>query len=402
VPNFPSPDWVSQREPLADESLLWRSLVEAGLAADSGNSFLMLAGKGAPSDLWPDGIAGAFYSVGRRRCYATQSLIDVSGAPGGPAVIRRTRLARELSDTERSCHDGLVLRVGDAPFVPSRDLLSVLVDVDDPDTVRYLRHWRSLVESAVAAAGPEGLPLDLVPHNLVIDQYDQVRSIDDEWRSVATSLESILGRGAVSLGIRLAQGPRPIGAWNGCATIRDAVVAVGVVVGLDPGGDWVDAVIGREAHLQSSVLAPDRAGAEQDRPAAMAANIGRLLAGELHTPVDLAERLAELRIRDRAHEDLAAARAEAHALRAELAARDQRMAQAVLELERSRRAEQQLRQTVSWRVTSPLRSGRRVAGRARRVAGRTVGRIRMAGDLQPDPQADSRAVPTTPAPQPAN
>ena len=49
VPTFPSPDWVGTSEPLADERSVWRSMVQAGLAADTGNSFLMIGGKRAGS-----------------------------------------------------------------------------------------------------------------------------------------------------------------------------------------------------------------------------------------------------------------------------------------------------------------------------------------------------------------
>ena len=79
VPQFPSPDWLTARPKQADERRLWRTLVDARLEADFGNSFLVLAGNGKPSELWPSDTAGVFYSVGRRREFSAETIMKTAG-----------------------------------------------------------------------------------------------------------------------------------------------------------------------------------------------------------------------------------------------------------------------------------------------------------------------------------
>ena len=67
IPEFPSPDWRAQRPRLADERTVWRTLVDAGLETEYGNSFLVLAGRDAPSALWPPG-RGCHVLVDRTAC----------------------------------------------------------------------------------------------------------------------------------------------------------------------------------------------------------------------------------------------------------------------------------------------------------------------------------------------
>ena len=87
IPRFPSPDWRTARPRLADEHAVWRRLVEAGLEAEFGNSFLVLAGKGGPSELWPAGQAGAFYTSDRVKHLNTATVVQRSG---DSVVFKRT------------------------------------------------------------------------------------------------------------------------------------------------------------------------------------------------------------------------------------------------------------------------------------------------------------------------
>ena len=55
IPELPEPGLAYAQRPAARRrAAVWRTLVDAGLETDFGNSFLVLAGKGVPSALWPD------------------------------------------------------------------------------------------------------------------------------------------------------------------------------------------------------------------------------------------------------------------------------------------------------------------------------------------------------------
>lgn len=353
VPNFPSPDWVSPWEPLADERSLWRSLVQAGLAPDTGNAFLVVAGKGRPSRLWPDAVAGAFYSVGRRGVFRTETVIDIAAA--GPR-LRRRRLSDEPITGD------LQLVVGDHPLLPGQDLLDVLIDVDDERSVKLLQRWVAMVDTSIARSDTGRPPLDLVPHNLMVDSGGAVRFVDGEWTAASATREQVIRRGALYVGIKLAEGGRPRGTWAGCRVIADAVAAIGRVAGLPADGSWMDAAIQAEADLQVAVTTW-HAGERQ----AVVDAIRCLLDRDVHTPVTLVERLDELREQLRQASDARVA-ATAELAAAQRVIADQARRLTALECEadvlqdRERRAWAQaelMRRTVSWRLTAPLRPGRR-------------------------------------------
>lgn len=353
VPNFPGQEWVSPRQPLADERSVWRSLVRGGLAADTGNAFLVIAGKGQPSRLWPAEIAGAFYSVGRRSVFVTETTIDIAVA--GPRLRRR-----RLSDEPMTGDVQLV--VGDQPVLPGQDLLDVLVDVDDARSVKLLQRWVAMVDTNIARSASGRPPLDLVPHNLMMDSSGAVRFVDGEWTAEFATRDLVIQRGALYVGIKLAEGGRPRGAWDGCRVIRDAVTAIGAIVGLPADGSWIDGAVQAEADLQVAVTTW-HAGRRQ----AVVDAISCLLARDVHTPVTLAERLDELReqLRQATDARLAATKelAAAHQVIADQAGRLTALeCEADVLQERERRAWAQaelMRRTVSWRLTAPLRPGRR-------------------------------------------
>ena len=79
IPQFPSPDRVGRSSRALNEERLWRALVQDGLGANFGNSFVVVARKGPRrgegDDLWPLGQLAAFYQPDRRAAYATQTLV---------------------------------------------------------------------------------------------------------------------------------------------------------------------------------------------------------------------------------------------------------------------------------------------------------------------------------------
>lgn len=247
IPTFPSPDWFGTSVEGADEELLWRSLCEAGLADETGNSFVVLA---RPHEqprhgLWPDDRAGVYFTPDRRAAFAVTTDVRVR-----EDVVRFDRAPQPDHRTV----EGVRVELAPADYVPGRDFLDVFRDVDDPTSRALLQQWADLVERS--AVGEEA-PLDLVPHNLVVGPDGLVRGIDDEWRARCDDTAELLGRGALTLGLRLAQRRRyDEGAWAGCATLRDVISRIGAAVGLPADGSWIDDAVEREVQLQSVVTLP--------------------------------------------------------------------------------------------------------------------------------------------------
>lgn len=248
IPEFPSPDWFGTSVPGPDEGLLWKSLAEAGLATESGNSFVVVATRGdAVSPLWPDDRAAIYFTPERRAAFDVVTDVRAHGD-----VVRLDR----ASDDRHRVVDGIRVAPTTAHYVPGRDFLEVFVDTQDARSCALLQQWATLVaETSDAAADEDGAPLDLVPHNLVVDETDTVRLIDDEWRATGMTATDLLRRGAVALALRQRQSRPTRGAWEGVETWRDVVVAIGEAVGLD-GRDWVDETLTREARFQATVLLP--------------------------------------------------------------------------------------------------------------------------------------------------
>jgi SAM-dependent methyltransferase len=266
IPVFPSPDWQSKRPRLADERSLWRQLVEAGLDADFPNSFLVVAtaaeveletGSADPADLWPDGQAAVFFSIGRKAEYSARTAIQVTD--------RGIEFRRDFgSQPGRTLVE---------PHVPGRDLLDLLAD-PAIDLTGLLEQW-------TAALGPELAPLDLVPHNLVVDDTGQVHPIDLELDTFRPA-DQVLRRGIYWLAQRGAARTTPE-RWPDMETVGDVARLLGSLVGLT--GDWLSLALQEEARVQAQFGAGRPAGlSELDWIAALEKNLG----------ADLARRLADL------------------------------------------------------------------------------------------------------------
>ena len=385
VPSFPSPDWGTPRLPLADEKHAWRTLVDAGLAAQTPNSFVVVAGKGGPSPLWGTVDAAVYYSSSRLSRYAVETRLEASGdAP----VFRRRHLT---PDSERG---SVWLEVSDALYVPGADLSDVFVDTDDAASASLLAAWKDLLLASGDAAS--AVSLDLVPHNLVVGPNNSVVFIDDEWHSTSHTVQDILRRGALSFALRLAAAGDLRGPWEGCSTVEDVVVRLGEAVGLE-GREWIDDAVRVEAELQA-LVSPSRSEAPvADNVAALRAALDR----SIRVPQERIDPQLIARVRvieserresdafiDHLHadiselklaiEDLAAAAvreqaeldAERAAHQAELQALEEHHEATVAALEASvERWTQEsasltaelkaVRATLSWRVTRPLRAIRR-------------------------------------------
>jgi GT2 family glycosyltransferase/SAM-dependent methyltransferase len=394
IPSFPSPDWGTPRVPLADERRAWTSLVEAGLGGETGNSFVVVAGKGGPSTLWGEADAGAYYSAGRRSAYAVGTRLEVDG---DSVLLHRARLGTG-GDPD------LEVKTGVAPFVEGRDFTEVVVDLADERTAAILTRWRDLV----LAAGDEAeVSLDLVPHNLVVGGGDELRVIDDEWRATGTTAERVVQRGVLTLALRLAAAGRPVGAWAGCSTWADVAQQTGDHLGLT--GAWLDRAIQDEAELQARVAAASR-GIEAE-VASIRAALALPLVPQGAVDHHFVARYAALEARDAEHERfIAQLTADIESLTATVAHRDRDVAEVLGVAESRRRSLEQVREelgavrlmlgeaerdlaverrartdaegqvsalraelealraTISWKVTAPLRAVRRLPDRGPKPA----------------------------------
>ena len=159
IPEFPSPDWRAQRPRLADERSVWRTLVDAGLDREFGNSFLVLAGKGAPSGLWPDGRGAMFWSSNRLPHLMTQTAVEIDGDS--------VRFRRTVAGPHASAASTVRVVESDVPYVAGTDLPVVIADAGLAAAGPLLTEWQRQLDAA-AEQDPLSL-LDFVPHNMIVD-----------------------------------------------------------------------------------------------------------------------------------------------------------------------------------------------------------------------------------------
>lgn len=344
VPQFPSHSSPHARPRLVSELHFWRALVRGGLANRTANSFLVLAGAGKPSTLWPAELHAVFFSAGRRSAFATQTRLVGSA---GALTLERNKLRPDLSPPAGS----MVQRVQEeARWVSGSPLLDVLEECGaGEELASWLRRWRSHVEELLDGADSPA-NVDLVPHNFVVSD-DELVVIDQEWYDATYSASDVVARGLLTCALSLAQ-RRPPSDWPGSETVRDVVNHVVQASGAQHVENF-DALLDREAQLQAHMAG---VSLKQQR---------EVLQATLDEPLSnmpLGARETELRAR--AETDMHGAQgAYANATRrlAEVEARLERERNALSELERAYRT---IAESHSWRLTAPLRSA--VAGIRRR------------------------------------
>jgi precorrin-6B methylase 2 len=242
IPRFPSPDWVAARPLLADEGLLWRSLVEAGLEQDTGNSFLVLAGKNAPSGLWPAAVAASFYSMGRRARYTagTQVRVVEDGVE-----FHRSPLRPEVAGPD----DRYRIAASAEVYRPGQDLVEHLATHPDADLADLLARWLRLVEEYRVIGGLGGT-LDVVPHNLVISEDGRLHVIDVELFGTADR-DQVVRRGLYWLAYHVCRASPP-GRWGAADTVGEVAAVLGAAAGL-VGTEWLDRAVREEAAVQTEI-----------------------------------------------------------------------------------------------------------------------------------------------------
>ena len=239
IPQFPSPDWVTPRAHLVDERSYWRTLVEAELEGEAGNSFVVLATKGVGTSVWRDGVGAVFYSTGRRSRLSAETEVRV--ADGTTRFVRAP-----LTDEGPQPRDRFRVIGSDHPYESGDDLLQYIVEHADADLPRLMSEWLELIPAADAASSP-----DVVPHNLVIAPDGRLRPIDVELLG-AISRDQIVRRGVFWMAHHLAE-VSPVERWPGVETIRDLAIRLGPLAGLPADGSWVATAMDEELAVQLEI-----------------------------------------------------------------------------------------------------------------------------------------------------
>jgi GT2 family glycosyltransferase/SAM-dependent methyltransferase len=249
LPAFPSPDLRSPRPRLADEELVWRTFVDAGLAGEVGNSFLVLAGNGGPQTVWPADLGAVYFSRDRRENYAFEKRVVRAGEA---LRISRRRVGQADPGAAIEFHEG------DEAFVQGPTMLEAASHASLDEIRALVGRWRErlLAESATSP----GAPLDLVPNNIVLDG-DRLVAIDQEWFAPGWSAERVLRRGALWFAAMLVRRTPPA-RWAGFGTVREVAAALGTAAGLDAEGGWIEVALDEEAEFFAEIGRP--AGDGQD------------------------------------------------------------------------------------------------------------------------------------------
>src|SRR5579875_713107 len=326
LPHFPSPDWRAPRPRLADERALWETLVDAGLELDFGNSFLVFAGNGAPSGLWPAGQAGAFFSTDRRTELMTSTVV----AHTDDGVVLRRRLLAETPPAPGDVH----VVPSDAPYRPGTDL-AVQIAADGAAAFKdYVDTWLGLLDAALAA--DPGAAIDVVPHNLVVDGTGRLHVIDVELVDIGVTRDRVIRRGVFWLADRAAP-LAPPQRWAPCTTVGDLMRALGEYAGLDADGAWLDQAVADEVELLARVRPGPPAGLSGEEWRAQ-------LTQRTRRRID--RRLADLPLGDRLPDQLRATQRE--------------LAKVTKQLQQAKAAHQRL---TNSRAVRTSRTARRIAAR---------------------------------------
>jgi glycosyltransferase involved in cell wall biosynthesis len=367
----------------------WGPVLRNGLLRDLSSSFLVRA---SAADLTPaPGLAWYYGAASRRPEFAKSTAFE---ATDDGVVVRRTPARPELPRTVGTVE----MHLEDERYEPGTSSTSQLTAVlaregwRTADLVEWFSPW---LEAFLAEAGLDaddrrpgavvpGRLLDALPRNLLLDPDGTPRFIDLEWRST----EDLSLSFAVFRALYDSLASRRTVAAPAAGTplvVRDLMTAVAAAHDVRLTEATLATHWARERTFQSTVLG---APVDVDAPTALGAvlrvrtELDAVVADHLRLPAVVAEHAAELaaHVAERAAADAGRLEAEAtaHDLRGELAA-------ALGSIEGLQREIEAQHQTVSWRVTGPLREGRRTAGRAKRAAGRAVRAAREVGRRETAP-----------------
>jgi SAM-dependent methyltransferase len=251
VPRFPSEELFVERPRITDEGALWRSLVDAGLSAETPNSLLVVAHKrgGETPSIWPEDLAGSFYSVGRCTRYLTESrLVREPEAATGLRVDRRL-LVPEAGGAES---DPRFVATTE-PVQPGEPFARVVGEGTDEDAATLLRRWLELLDAHAAATGEDAEHhLDLMPQNLLVTPDGSLVPVDQEWTASGDIRDVIVRRGLLRLGTEVAERTSPA-RWPGLTTVRDLVDHLAGLAGITTDDTWWTAAVADDARMLALV-----------------------------------------------------------------------------------------------------------------------------------------------------
>ena len=251
VPALPSPDWRSKRPKIGSEYALWRQLVDAGLEAEFGNSLVVVAHKPAPDApnavLWPDERLGVFFSTARRR--ELQVRTDIERVDGAVRFRRAPRSPAAVDD------GGLRVVASVEPFQPGTDLDELVAERGVEAFGEFADAWLELVDRALAE--DPGSVIDLIPHNLVLDDNGTLVPIDVEFTNYPATRDQVIRRGIFNLGHRATPLAGPTH-WAPARTVGDVMTMLGRHVGLPSDGSWLEAFYAEELAFHAAIRAVPR------------------------------------------------------------------------------------------------------------------------------------------------
>jgi SAM-dependent methyltransferase len=245
VSEFPSPDWMPSVGRFADESLFWKSLVTAGLAAETGNSFLVLATNGDGPSVWQDDLIGAYWPVGltAEHTHATHMRRGDSD---------HVELDRRGSDAPPPASGPYAAAISQA-YAGAPTFVERAQAAEPQELDRLLGLWLELVAQREAAGGP--VECDLVPHRLIVTDNGDIVPSPVEWHVAGHDWDMVRRRGIAYLADRLARSAKAE-RWPTTPTVRALATELGARAGLPADGSWLDTFVDDEATLISRVRQP--------------------------------------------------------------------------------------------------------------------------------------------------
>lgn len=246
LPKFPSPDWVVPRLQLADEAMLWRTLVEAGVGRDFVNSFVVLATKGSlatgvvgTSELWPADRLAVMFNTERQPRYAVRSEVVRDG--DGP-LMRRSHLYPHITEGADGIRHTPPEREA---VVTGEELLDVIV-AQPERRKKLLNTWATLVPDA------DWTPVDLVPHNVMVTTDGSLVVVDQEWWVQGYERDCVLVRGLLWAAVRMAAMTRPeVGAPR--RTVKQLMTTMAGDLDLKLSDSLLQRFIAAESEFQAAV-----------------------------------------------------------------------------------------------------------------------------------------------------
>jgi len=326
IPSFPSPDWSKSRPGLASEGRIWQELVEAGLSAETPNSFIVIAGIDAPSPLWPQNRVAVHFDQNEHPTLARTTDVRVTDTV--------TMTSTPVTDAVPPA--GFTVIPGQRELILGRDLAAVLAIAGVDRRLELLRDFAALVlgDSGEGDAGESDAGAGAsLSTTAIVGEDGQLLAVPATLRSRTLTVEDALARGILWLGLSAAANSVPT-LWPGATTRGDVVqhfasLSMPEAVPADTGtgrAAWLDRTIERESELQAS-MSLDFVGADAQQQwrqrllelLAVPLSSGELGVRDYELLPGLRSELAELRKAYQSSQDqLAEAQREVERLRATL------------------------------------------------------------------------------------